>query len=195
MISKPRFLKWWIFAIIAFLIFVLLQIPAAWLISRFYKNNQTLQNVSGNIWQGQADWQRGQLKGTLAWKTSPLDLILLRAGADVEVHSGNTQLQGTVAYGAGKKLIIKSMTGQIAAETLKTLADWQWPTNPVQLKDLSFNFKKGQGLKVKGTRLRVRGEMVQSLRLKAKVEKLKLATYNHQPKTLNPKRETRNLEP
>ncbi|WOE41833.1 type II secretion system protein N [Acinetobacter chinensis] len=145
MISKPRFLKWWIFAIIAFLIFVLLQIPAAWLISRFYKNNQTLQNVSGNIWQGQADWQRGQLKGTLAWKTRPLDLILLRAGADVEVHSGNTQLQGTVAYGAGKKLIIKSMTGQIAAETLKTLADWQWPTNPVQLKDLSFNFKKGQG--------------------------------------------------
>ena len=77
MIKKPKYITWWIFALIAFLIFVLLQIPAAWLISKFYKNNQTLHNVSGNIWQGQADWQKGQLRGTLNWNTRPLDLVRL----------------------------------------------------------------------------------------------------------------------
>ena len=41
-----------VFALIAFLIFIILQIPATWLISKFSKNNQTVHNVSGNIWQG-----------------------------------------------------------------------------------------------------------------------------------------------
>lgn len=56
--KKSKQITWWITGVVAFLIFVLLQVPATWLISKFYKNNQTLQNVSGNIWQGQADWRR-----------------------------------------------------------------------------------------------------------------------------------------
>ncbi|MGL5159252.1 MAG: type II secretion system protein N, partial [Acinetobacter junii] len=61
MTKKNKHLAWWIFALSTFLFFVVLQIPAAWLISKFYKNNQVLQNVSGNIWQGQADWHQGAL--------------------------------------------------------------------------------------------------------------------------------------
>ena len=93
------------FAVVAFLIFVLLQIPAAWLIAKFYKNNQVLHNVSGNIWHGQADWQTGKLRGTVLWTTRPLDLLLLRAGANLEIYSGNTKLEGVLAYGFGKKII------------------------------------------------------------------------------------------
>ncbi|WP_353143938.1 type II secretion system protein N [Acinetobacter pragensis] len=145
MSDKPKQMKWLIFAVIIFFIFVMLQVPAAWLISKFYKNNQTLQNVSGNIWRGQADWNKGRLKGSISWKTRPLDLLLLRLGADVEIHSGNTQLQGVAGYGFGKKLIIKSLNGQIAPETLKSLADWQWPSNSIQLKDISLNYSKLQG--------------------------------------------------
>ena len=145
MITKPKSLTWWIFAISVFLIFVVLQIPAAWLISKFYKNNQVLQNVSGNIWQGQADWHKGNLKGSLSWKTRPLDLFLLRLGAEIEVHSGNTQLDGVVGYGFGKKIIIRNLNGQVAPETLKSVVDWQWPTNAIQLRDIHFNFKKDQG--------------------------------------------------
>lgn len=163
MITKPKSLTWWIFAISVFLIFVVLQIPAAWLISKFYKNNQVLQNVSGNIWQGQADWHKGSLKGSLSWKTRPLDLFLLRLGAEIEVHSGNTQLDGVVGYGFGKKIIIRNLNGQVAPETLKSVVDWQWPTNAIQLRDIHFNFKKDQGFaQAEGTLQWAGGNLVYS---------------------------------
>ena len=143
--KKSQQMTWWMVGVIAFFIFVLLQIPATWLISKFYKNNQVLQNVSGNIWQGQADWHKGNLRGSLSWKTRPLDLILLRVGANIEIHSGQTQLKGLVAYGLGKKIIIKDMNGQIAPDTLKMMANWEWPNNAIQLKDVGFDFKKENG--------------------------------------------------
>ncbi len=129
-----------------FLIFIILQIPATWLISKFSKNNQTVHNVSGNIWQGQADWHRGALRGTIHWKTRPLDLLLLRFAADVDIHSGNTQLAGIMAYGFGKKVIVRNMNGQVAPETLKQIVNWQWPVNSIQLKDIQFNYKKSKAL-------------------------------------------------
>lgn len=144
MIKKPRYITWWIFAIIAFLIFVLLQIPAAWLISKFYKNNQSLHNVSGNIWQGQADWHKGQLRGSLSWNTRPLDLLLLKVAADVEIHSGHTELKGVMGYRFGT-FMLNAVHGRVAPETLKTLVDWQWPTNPIQLQNIDLNYNKQQG--------------------------------------------------
>ncbi|MDR2249823.1 type II secretion system protein N [Acinetobacter sp.] len=143
--KKSKQWKWWFFALIAFLIFIILQIPATWLISKFSKNNQTVHNVSGNIWQGQADWHRGALRGTIHWKTRPLDLLLLRFAADVDIHSGNTQLAGIMAYGFGKKVIVRNMNGQVAPETLKQIVNWQWPVNSIQLKDIQFNYKIEQG--------------------------------------------------
>lgn len=143
--KKSKQMTWWIIAVIAFLIFVVLQIPATWLISKFYKNNQLLQNVSGNIWQGQADWHKGNLRGSVVWRTRPLDLILLRAGANVDIHSGQTQLQGIVAYSLGKKIIIKQMSGQVAPETLKSIVNWQWPANAIQLSDVQFQLNKENG--------------------------------------------------
>ena len=96
--KKSKQVTWWITGVIAFLFFVLLQVPATWIISKFYKNNQVLQNVSGNIWQGQADWRKGNLRGSVTWRTRPWDLILLRVGANVEIHTGQTQLNGIVGY-------------------------------------------------------------------------------------------------
>lgn len=136
---------WWGIAVVAFLIFVLLQVPASWLISKFYKNNQILKNVSGNIWHGQADWQKGNLRGSVEWKTRPLDLILMRVGADLKVHSGQTQIDGVFAYGLGKTLHIKKMNGQIAADTLKSVINWQWPSNNIQLNDLQLQFNREKG--------------------------------------------------
>ncbi|OTG81117.1 type II secretion system protein N [Acinetobacter sp. ANC 4648] len=143
--NKSKQITWWIIGVIAFLVFVLLQVPASWLIAKFYKDNQVLQNVSGNIWQGQADWRKGNLRGSVAWKTRPLDLILFRLGANLDIHSGETQLHGIAAYGLGKKIIIKQMSGQIAPETLKSIVNWQWPTNAIQLTDIQFNLNKDQG--------------------------------------------------
>ncbi len=143
--KKSKHLTWWLIAVFAFLIFVLLQIPATWLISKFYKDNQVLQNVSGNIWQGQADWRKGELKGAVAWKTRPLDLVLLRLGADIEVQSGATQLKSIVGYGFGNKIMVRKLEGKIAPDTLKTLVNWQWPANLIQLNDVQMNYKKDTG--------------------------------------------------
>ena len=107
--KKSKQISWWVTGVVAFLVFVLLQVPATWLISKFYKNNQILQNVSGNIWQGQADWHKGNLRGSVTWRTRPWDLVLLRLGANIEVHSGQTQLNGVVGYGLGKKIIFKNL--------------------------------------------------------------------------------------
>ena len=145
MSNKPKTLKWLIFAILAFFVFVILQVPAAWLISKFYKNNQVLHNVSGNIWQGSADWKKGNLRGSLNWQVRPLDLLLLRLGANIDLHSGNTQFSGVMGYGLNKTLTVKNLEGQLAPETLKKIADWQWPTNPIQFKELDFKYKKEQG--------------------------------------------------
>lgn len=145
MIKKSKPTLWWGIAVVAFLIFVLLQVPASWLISKFYKNNQMLKNVSGNIWQGQADWQKGALRGSVEWNTRPLDLILLRLAANVKVQSGQTELDGIVAYGLGKTVHIKQMNGQVAADTLKNVVNWQWPTNPIQLQELHLNYQPEKG--------------------------------------------------
>ena len=143
--NKSKQMGWWILGFISLVTFIFLQIPATWLISKFYKDNQSLQNVSGNIWIGQADWQKGNLRGTVSWRTRPLDFVLLRAAANVEIHTGQTQLQGVVGYGLGKNIIIKNMTGQLAPNTLKSVANWQWPANAIQLKDVQFKMNKDKG--------------------------------------------------
>ena len=145
MTKKPKYLMWWMFAISIFLICVCLQIPAAWLVAKFYKNNSVVENVSGNLWHGQADWHKGHLTGSMAWKVRPLDLFLLRLGAQVELRSGQTQLKSIVGYGLGKTIIVQQLNGKIAPETLKNIVDWQWPTHAIQLQDLNFKFKKEQG--------------------------------------------------
>ena len=143
--NKSKQMGWWILGFIFLVTFIFLQIPATWLISKFYKDNQSLQNVSGNIWIGQSDWQKGNLRGTVSWRTRPLDFVLLRAAANVEIHTGQTQLQGVVGYGLGKNIIIKNMTGQLAPDTLKSVANWQWPANAIQLKDVQFKMNKDKG--------------------------------------------------
>lgn len=143
--KKPKMLRWWLFVAATFLICVLLQLPAAWLLAKFSQNNQMLHNVSGNIWTGQADWTRGQLRGSVKWQVRPLDLLRLRVAANIEVHSGQSHFAGIAAYGLGKTIIVQDLNGQIAPETLKYLANWQWPANSIQLQDVALKLKREQG--------------------------------------------------
>lgn len=145
MTYKSKQLKWWLLGGLSFVVFVALQIPANWLIAKYFKQNQMLSNVSGNIWQGQADWQHNRLQGTVHWDTRVLDLLRMRLGANLELHSGDTQLNTVFAYGAGKKIVLENMQGEVAPETLKSIANWQWPDNKVQLKDVGLNYRAEQG--------------------------------------------------
>ena len=66
-----------------------------------------------------------------------------------------------MAYGLNKSLIVKNLEGQIAPETLKKLADWQWPSTAIQFKDLDFKYKKEQGFsQVAGQMQWAGGELV-----------------------------------
>ena len=148
MAKTNRTLYWWVFAALTFVFFVFLQVPAAWLIAKFYNNNHLLHNVSGNIWQGQADWKHGQLRGTLTWSSRPLDLILLRLAAQVQIKSGQTELNTKLAYGLGKTLYIQELNGDIAPDTLKLFAAWQWPNQALHLDNINVHYKKDAGFSV-----------------------------------------------
>lgn len=143
--NKPKILRWCLFAGFTFLLCVLLQLPAAWLLAKFSPNKQLLHNVSGHIWSGQADWTRGQLRGSVKWQFRPLDILRLRAAANIQVHSGQSQFDAIVGYGLGKAIIVDSVTGQVAPETLKYVADWQWPANSIRLDDVSLTLKRDEG--------------------------------------------------
>lgn len=137
--------RWGVFTVAVFILFVLLQLPASWIMAKFYKNNTILQNVNGNIWVGQADWQYRHLKGSVSWNTRPLDLLWLRLGADVEIRSGNSLVETQVGYGIGKNLILQDVTGQISADTLQQFANWQWPSNAIQIDVKELRFHKETG--------------------------------------------------
>ena len=153
MIKKSKNLAWWWFALALVLIFILLQVPAAWLVAKFYKNNQSLHNIQGSIWHGQSDWRRGNLQGSLTWQVRPLDIFLMRLGAEVEIYSGRSRVDGVVGYGFGQRISVRDLNGEITPETLKNFANWQWPTAPIQLKQIQLNFKPQQGFN------HVQGEM------------------------------------
>ncbi|OTG81204.1 general secretion pathway protein [Acinetobacter sp. ANC 4558] len=144
MIKQAKNISWWVFAVITFLVFVVLQIPAAWLVSKFYKDNQDLQNIDGNIWNGQADWQKNQLRGTITWSYRPLDLLFFKISANTEVRSGETQLKGVLGYSFGN-FSINSLNGRIAPETLRSFQAWDWPSTDIQVKDLNFKYNKSTG--------------------------------------------------
>lgn len=42
--------------------------------------------------------------------------------------------------------MVRDLNGQIAPETLKSLANWQWPSNAIQLQEIDFNYKKSRDL-------------------------------------------------
>jgi general secretion pathway protein N len=80
-------IQWVSLAIVVYLIFLVVYLPAKHVTSRLtLPNNTTLQGVSGSIWHGQA--QRAIVKGielqSLEWSLSFLPLITQRISADIK---------------------------------------------------------------------------------------------------------------
>ncbi|GAA5013425.1 type II secretion system protein N [Acinetobacter puyangensis] len=145
MTNKKRIRFWAILFLVLFALFIVLQVPAVWLLKKFAPDQRMLQNVSGNIWQGQADWNINTLQGTVHWSTRPWELLRLRVASQVTIHSGQTQLQGVIAYGVAKNIYLQHFNGKISPETLSALVAWQWPSTSINVKDLSVNYKGKTG--------------------------------------------------
>lgn len=142
--SKKQ-LSWIIIALLLLSLFVLLQIPAVWLLKKFFPNHHLFQNVAGNAWQGQADWQYQQLQGSVQWRVQPWELLRLRAAAHVDIVSGTTSLQGVVVKGLGQYYAFEHFNGQIGTDTLGQLIRWQWPASAIRMKQLSVGYQPQQG--------------------------------------------------
>lgn len=144
MVNKRPRKRWWFFAAFLFLFFVLLQVPAAWILARVAPQNAYVDSISGSLWQGQADWRLQNLQGVVSWRFKPLSILTFKLGADVELRTGETRLDGQLALGY-HQMRIEKLNGQIASDTLATLLPWQWPSPPVQLRDLTVIRHKEKG--------------------------------------------------
>ena len=117
--------------------FIILQLPAAWIMARFAPNNPYIDHVTGNIWAGQSDWHAQQMQGVLSWQLKPWKLLLLRVAADVEVSIADSQLSGQLTVGR-QFWQVEQLSGQISAATLRSVLPWQWPDSPIQINNLGI---------------------------------------------------------
>ena len=85
-------------------------------------------------------------KRSVTWfctlENRPLDLLMLRLGANLDIHSRNTQFNGIFGYGLGQNFDQKICTGEDCPETLKNFANWQWPEIQFNLKMYNLIIKK-----------------------------------------------------
>ena len=138
--KRPRKL-WWLFGFILFALFAVLQMPAAWLLEKYAPDTPYVQHVSGNLWQGSAIWQlpvsTAPLTGAAEWSWQPWHLLLGKLGAEVDISSEQTRLNGQVKVGSSSWQI-QNMSGKIAPETLASVVDWQLPNTPIQVNNVSL---------------------------------------------------------
>lgn len=138
--KRPRKL-WWLFGFILFALFAVLQMPAAWLLEKYAPDTPYVQHVSGNLWQGSAIWQlpvsATPLTGAAEWSWQPWHLLLGKLGAEVDISSEQTRLNGQVKVGSSSWQV-QNMSGKIAPETLASVVDWQLPNAPIQVNNVSL---------------------------------------------------------
>ena len=136
----PRKL-WWLFGFVLFALFAVLQMPAAWLLEKYAPDTPYVQHVSGNLWQGSAIWQlpvsATPLTGAAEWSWQPWHLLLGKLGAEVDISSEQTRLNGQVKVGSSSWQV-QNMSGKIAPETLASVVDWQLPNAPIQVNNVSL---------------------------------------------------------
>ncbi len=147
--KRPRKL-WWLLGFIFFALFAMLQMPAAWLLEKYAPDTPYVQHVSGNLWQGSAIWQlpvsATPLTGTAEWSWQPWHLLLGKLGAEVDISSEQTRLNGQVKVGTSSWQI-QNMSGKIAPETLSNVVDWQLPNTPIQVNNVSLKRQSANNAK------------------------------------------------
>jgi general secretion pathway protein N len=120
--------------------------PASWLLEKYAPNNPYVQHVSGNLWQGSAIWQlplsATPLTGAANWSWQPWQLFLGKLGAEVDITTEQTRLNGQIKLGTSAWQI-DDMSGKIAPETLASVVDWQLPNTPIQVNAVSLKRQTG----------------------------------------------------
>lgn len=145
--KHPRKL-WWLVGCVLFVLFALLQMPAAWVVKKYAPDSTYIQHVSGNLGRGSMIWQLPltdtPLTGSASWSWQPWHLLFGKIGAEVEVNSGQTRLDGQVKVGRNLWQV-NDMSGKIAPETLSSVVKWQLPNTPIQVNKVSLQRQSSIG--------------------------------------------------
>ena len=144
-VARPRKV-WWLIGTVVLMACVLLQMPASWLVAKLTPNTTFLQHVSGNVWQGSGvmtlpSKTATPISGQVTWGLKPLSVFMGRLGADVDVVSGQTRLEGQVSRGLNGWQV-QDLSGKIDKTTLAQLVSWQLPDAPIQVNAVSLALNK-----------------------------------------------------
>lgn len=142
---KPSKL-WLLFGIVIFLLVLILQLPAAWVLARFAPNQPYIEHINGSVWQGQAAWRLPSqpVAGTLAWQWRPWTLLWGKVSAKVTVLTGNSQLSGVVGMGKSGWQV-QQMQGKLDTATLAPVLPWQLPQAPINIENLTLAYQQELG--------------------------------------------------
>ena len=140
--------RWWLVGGVLFLLFAMIQTPAAWVVKKVAADSTYIQHVSGNLWHGAMIWQvpltDTSLIGAASWSWQPWQLLLGKIGAEVEVTTGQTRLEGQVKVGL-QSWQVNDMSGKIAPETLASVVKWELPNAPIQVNKVSLQRQSQSG--------------------------------------------------
>jgi hypothetical protein len=118
-----------IIALVSYLLFTLMNTPAATVISLAQKNISMpvkFYGVQGSIWNGQADRVMMPSKpplDNLQWSLNPLALLLLSLSADIEAQIKQQRIVGNINIGVSGNISASGVRAQLnAADVQRMLA-------------------------------------------------------------------------
>ncbi|WP_339899292.1 type II secretion system protein N [uncultured Gilvimarinus sp.] len=121
---------WILLAVVFWLVFVIVQIPASWGGYMMTRNGAlALTGISGTLWHGRASMAsvtidgRDYSLGELDWQLHPMSLLTLRPCADLTTNLERQQVSGTACAGMGNKLTLRDTDISVPASLVQDLPD------------------------------------------------------------------------
>lgn len=119
---KWRKLRWWLFGVLAYLLFLVCMLPAQYAAAWFDKRVPGLQldGVSGTVFSGRADGLRlqGSPLGALQWQFDWRAPFSLSYGYRFQLQADNLNLAGRVDL-RGSSLLLRDLDGRVPVPLLE----------------------------------------------------------------------------
>lgn len=115
--SKP----WWFLSISLLLVFLLVQVPARFIVPRISPANPafSLHNINGSLWQGRVDVVTPKMTlHNVQWTLKPIQLLLGRAQVELHIDDGDVQVSALAAVGFNGALTLRDTALSVPATKL-----------------------------------------------------------------------------
>jgi general secretion pathway protein N len=142
-------------AVIAYLVFALITLPASVIVNRVQLQGVTIAGVEGTIWNGNAQVVRigATHLGSMSWKLHALPLLTLRGSADFKLSRTDGFAQGAITA-SGQQVDFKDLTaalpiaalppqvapggwtGSVNAKLARLILENGWPTSAIGTVDV-----------------------------------------------------------